>query len=123
MKKKSETGIKTRHEAQVPEHVPHQIEVVLLPAEAARHRISLRRGPNQARGAVTHEAKVPELPAQRSVDLPRVHVAGLAPQIVQHGLGPPALCLFLRYGRLGGVTLKLLAQALGRSRSPGRRGA
>ena len=47
---------------------------------------------------------MPELPAQRSVDLPRVHVAGLAPQIAQHGLGPPALGLFLGNEGFGGPT-------------------
>ena len=38
---------------------------------------------------------MPKLPAERCVHLPRVHVAGLAAQVVQDGTGPPALGLFL----------------------------
>ena len=65
---------------------------------------------------------MPELPAQRSVDLPRIHTAGLAPQIVQHGLGPPALALFLRGESFGGLESQVAAQALSKRASPSRKG-
>ena len=74
----------------------HQTKVIHPLAGVAQHDNTANYVQKQRQGVVAHEAKVPQLPAQCGVHLLRVQIPGLAPQIVQDGLGPPALGLFLR---------------------------